>query len=417
MKRYYLFLAVVLVLGLAACTVTPNESPEPSMEAEASPTPTVTPTAAPEPTPTPFVVLEADVPPGEYAPWQEAYADFLRQLRQEEGELRNWVRNATLEELEADPDRANASGDVSDSYSLYDVDKDGIPELFVKYGNCEAAYHTTCYAFRNGQVEAAGDLGSGHAMLCTWPGENALIFSVGHMGIGFIDKYAMVDGVLTYQEEILYEEVVNTDQSWYTSPGEVVPGSEAIPTYPSGNWWRPPEVPALLLPVYDYGSLPRQNPAPIDETEIRAAIGKVLWDGAPMYGVSGDGYYGDTGWITLEEYLQVDAAYPYGPLHITQYAWADANGDGQTDCILHLESEPDQYRNIDQCGTILSLEEDGVYAYFFRYLGTPEVTANGSVYFGVGSQLSFYKNQCYDYYSSTLTASDGLAWDEFPENP
>ena len=73
-----------------------------------------------------FQPQRADIPPGDYAPWQEAYAGFLTNLRSSE-------YRHTLGEFGFPGDDM-----PSDSYSLYDVDKDGVPELFLKCGTCEA---------------------------------------------------------------------------------------------------------------------------------------------------------------------------------------------------------------------------------------------------------------------------------------
>ncbi len=145
--------------------------------------------------------------------------------------------------------------------------------------------------------------------------------------------------------------------------------------------------------------------APLNDAEVRSAIGRVLWEGATLFGVSGDGFYGDTGTVTLEEYLEPGAAYPYNdqPLTVTEYAWADVNGDGQTDCVLHLD---------DRYYTVLAVQDDTVYAYFFNYADDMVVSPNGSVYFQsytFWQQVSFYKNQCYKY-----SVDPPAQWEDFP---
>lgn len=241
----------------------------------------------------------ADVPPGSYAPWQEAYAGFLTNLRSSE-------YRHTLGELDF-------SGDTmpSDSYSLYDVDKDGVPELFLKYGNCEADYYTVGYAFRGGQVINLGSFPSGHSSLYTVPGEDGIIFREGHMGYGSIAKFPLTDAeVIGPWETLLTETEEDTRRDGYTDPAELVPDSEPIPSHYTCTQFRPADSPALLLPVYDYQG--REFPVPMEEAEVQTAIGKVLYENAPFFGVSGDGFHGDTGPVTLEEYLRPGAAYPYG---------------------------------------------------------------------------------------------------------
>ena len=222
-----LLLSTALVLSLAACTVTPNESPEPSMDAEASPTPI----PSVNPAPNPLTVTEADV----YESWQEAYAGFLRRLWQEEDPVRNWYQKATDEERDADPDRSTAYWQSSETYSLYDVDKDGIPELFVQYGLDITGRHTVCYTFRDGQVAEVGGIDSPYSRLYSWPDGNGLISFEETAGSATMDKYAMEGGCLTEPRMIFYQEIVNTGRSDFIQPVEAVPGSEAIPTYSTEN--------------------------------------------------------------------------------------------------------------------------------------------------------------------------------------
>lgn len=110
----------------------------------------------------------------------------------------------------------------SGTYSLYDVDQDGVPELFVKYGICEADYVTQCYAFQEGRVVCIGEFPSGHSVLYTCPDKSAFLRHQGHMGYAQLFEYAMEDGVLTQEREIFSE-----DDVWsYTDPGEIVPGAD-----------------------------------------------------------------------------------------------------------------------------------------------------------------------------------------------
>ncbi len=422
MKKRFCCLIALFAFTLTACTPVGEPAPTPTPTATVTPARRPTPTAQPTPTPTPteapFSVEEADVPPGDYAPWQEGYAAFLVELRRQEGTLRHWGENASDQELDADPERRDAIYGVSDLYRLYDVDKDGVPELFVQYGSDEATYYTVCYAYREGQVAEVGDFHSGHSSLYTWPEENALLVLWGQMGLAFMEKYSMEDGVLVYQGEIFSEVIDITKQEEYTDPGELVPGAEPIPEFWSGNERRPPWVAAPVLPIYDYGAPPRQDPAPVEEAEVRSAIWKVLEENGPLYGVSGDGFYGDTGLVTLEEYLRPGGAYPYGdePLTVAEYAWADVNGDGQTDCILRLEEAREG--GVGNFYAVLDWQDGAIYAYFFDFRDRVAVAPDGTVYFREYDwwfRFFFYKNQCYDYSVGEPAEWDDLAWDSFPQ--
>ncbi len=411
--RPIFLLLVAMVLTLTACQ-TADQPPEPPAPSQ---TPTLTPAPASASTPAPFRVREDDVPPGEYAPWQEGYAAFLRDQRQREGELKNWMDTAIPEQKSEDPERRDAWGESSDDYSLYDVDKDGIPELFVRYGGCEASYYTICYAFREGEIVEVGDFPSGHSCLYTWPGENGAVYVWGHMWTAYIKKLWFQDGKLAFAEDF-YEELARPgeESSADKDPAFFVPGSEYVQTYQSPTHWRPGDSPAPTLPVYEYGAWPRRLETPLDDAEVRAAVGRVLWEGAPLFGVSGDGFDGDTGAVTLEEYLALEALGPDNaqPLTVSEYAWADVNGDGQTDCVLRLEKDWETWSSVDY--TILSLREGTVYAYFLGSNDGFWVTPDGTVYFGE-KRVSFYKNQCYTFHVFRPEEGCDLAWDVFAPKP
>lgn len=413
MKRCPIFCLLVgmMTLSLAACGPAPSVGPrDPADRTAQIPEPTPSPSPVPEPSGMEPVGYAEDVPPGEYAPWQRAYADFLAETAaQDYPPVEQLVAAEALEQ--------------SDNYSLYDVDKDGIPELFIRYGLGEAGYHTACYNFRGGEVAEAGDFPSGHASLYSDPGKNGVLFFWGHMGSSYMDRLSIVDGKLTNQGEIFSENINESQQSEYTAPGQVVPGSRPLGEYATHTVRDRRWSEALTLPIYDYGALPRQLEAPMEDGEVSTAVGKVLWEGGEFIGCSGDGFYGDTGRTTLEEYLKPGGAYPYGdrPLLLKGYAFADVNADGQTDGVLRMEQEPDEYGNASQFYAVLSVQEGTVHAYFFGFADGMGIDPDGSVYFqqlGDWYQVSFYQGQCYAFPAprDPVEGCD-LAWDEYTPNP
>ncbi|MBQ6372845.1 MAG: hypothetical protein IJJ22_06970, partial [Oscillospiraceae bacterium] len=67
----------------------------------------------------------------EDAGWESAYASILNE---------KWAQIMAAEE--ADPDYLGEC-----TYTLYDIDKDQVPELILKLGTCEADYHGEIYTF------------------------------------------------------------------------------------------------------------------------------------------------------------------------------------------------------------------------------------------------------------------------------
>lgn len=433
-----LLLALALLPGLASCgpeaagtptatptpvpTATPSPTPKPTLTPTPTPKPTPKPTPTPEPTPepTPFHVQEADVPPGEYEPWKEAYADLLRTQREELGELYQQYITSPQGTFEFDSTLYDADKDgipelklyipsETDRYCLYDVDRDGTPELFVlfgQYGTYSGTKQVVVFTCREGVLTHIGKFDGGYNALTFYscPKENSLLVSLEcEGGYGCYEKYSLADGILVLQETLPYEYIKISENEWIQSPtvNDIIPGAESITDYqntkPRGKF----DNPALILPVYDYGPLPRQIPSPMEETEVRSAIGKALWEGAEVFGVDGTGYSQNIGIITLDEFLPT----------ASEYVWTDVNGDGQTDCILDLfNGYYDDY-------ILLDVQGGTVYAYFFWYADDFVVTPNGTVYIQYGSwwmKTSFYKNQCYWYRVPALAEYDELAWEPFP---
>lgn len=138
-------------------------------------------------------------------------------------------------------------------------------------------------------------------------------------------------------------------------------------------------------------------------------------DGAEFYGVSADGFGGDTGWTALERYLAPGGVDTYAdtPQTIEKLAWVDMNGDGRRECVLRLldgaEGWPDQY--------IMFSEQNGtVCAYCLNYCGGYDLGTGGVFHdaeWGDTFAVSFRKSQCYPYtvlYDETVPL---VEWEEF----
>lgn len=357
MKRTFLLaLAACLVLSSCGGVKTPAEQE------------TVPPVEEIQPSEPPAVEV---IPPAEELPeqkeiadWQEAYAAFLEEKAGEVERLRDFERP------DYDPNNVQSEIDaVSGSYTLYDIDQDGMPELLFR---CQFGWYTEFYGYRNGQVILLGGVPSKDAGFYAWPGENAVAYNWGRMGGHFVDKISLVDGALV--QETYFEERMQAPVEEYLPMEEIVPGSSYL--WENRTFMEMPALQALTLPVYDYGKDRTEQPIdPVRSAQAREKIEEALSGFGAFYGVSADGFGGDTGWIGLDNYLAPSGATPYAenPLEITGTTWSDYNGDGQTDAMLTLcHGEGDPYGGTMQ--VIFSLEEDGVvYAYCLNYMDAYEI--------------------------------------------
>ena len=446
-KTLALLLAGIMTLSLAACGEAGDkpapESPPPSQSEEPSAPPSPTaetpqpsetqPPASPlpeEPSPSPEepTAEELSLPERDYQPWQAGYIGFLTRLRR--SEFANESAYAAMSEAERESEAGRSLwnaiiGEGSESYSLYDVDKDDVPELFVKFGDYEAAYHTRCYTFRDGETVLLGEFPSGHSSLYTYPDKNAFLVHRAHMGCAELYEYSIADGQLTGGETLLTEGNVTE----YTDPGEVVPGAEAVHSNRTrmirvdsfdfdGTGQLPPSLDTpLLLPVCEWYDGPPATGS--DSERARGAILAVLEDNAPFTGVSGDGFYGDTGRTTWEEYVQPGAAYPYGeyPYQVTRYVWLDMNRDGQEECVVRLTGQGENAALLGDEATVVLSEQDGeVYAYYFRFYNHSYIPyMDGTIRSDTGTiawAMSFWKDQCCESFVSPDETVQPAEWIE-----
>lgn len=448
-RKIFLSLSVALCLALTACTPT-GEGPAPSPSPTAPPPEVSVPVlATPSPEPSAPALADYDLPQRDYQPWQVGYMEFLNGLAWADWDSREKLTEAgeyywpAYEGLAVDR-RGVFCMDAgeqlrmtltmalgSESYSLYDVDQDGVPELFVKYGSFEAAFTYQCYTFRDGQVVCIGEFDGGHSGLYTHPDKSAVLRSEGHMGYKEVYEYPVEGGVLTEEREIFSEEDV-----WeYTPTEEIVPGAAYIDYYytqlgeydtyqgyaPESEWRgyddgqpHPSAGKALLLPIADYYDGPAATGS--DSEQARAAILAALNGETELYGASGDHFYGDVGWTAWAEYVQPGAAYPWNeePLEIKAHAWLDMNGDGQEECVLQL-SEPERADDAvtrSRYTVVLSHQDGTVYAYFFGIYDL-ELCEDGAFQIDYGGpvRLSFWKDQCYDY-AVPDTSAPAVKWVE-----
>ena len=111
------------------------------------------------------------------------------------------------------------------SYFLFDIDRDDIPELWIKVGNCEADYMLLVYTYRDGIRKLYED-GAGH--LNMYKGKDYILQVYAHMGSAYWNKLSYKNGKIT--SKIIFEEdIINTDRD-YTEPKE-----KEVTMYPSDN--------------------------------------------------------------------------------------------------------------------------------------------------------------------------------------
>ena len=279
--------------------------------------------------------------------WQEAYRALLdEEVRGRDPLYRNDVA-------------------IESSYLLYDVDKDGTPELIIKSGTCEADYMGTLYTCIGGKAQRVEEFGLGHASLYTDPGENGIILHYGHMGYAYGVRYSLEDGHLVYEqlfEDDLNSRLMEDESAEYVPVDSFVPGACYLTLCPAEQ----------NLPILHYDEIRKS----LDGEFLRAAeyrwpnddelfYDKVYTGEVPVTGVPTDRFSNQPGTMAFRNLLKQDVAAQWmsGDLQILGAQSADLNGDGKLECVVELAEDGSGSR---MC--IYLAEQDGtVYAYIQNY--------------------------------------------------
>lgn len=92
-------------------------------------------------------------------------------------------------------------GMASIEYAFRDLDADGIPELLLKYGTCEADFQIHIYKIDNeGEVNDLGLFGGGHTSFAYDENTGNFVIVWGHMGACSIEYYAWKNGTLEHTD-------------------------------------------------------------------------------------------------------------------------------------------------------------------------------------------------------------------------
>ena len=132
----------------------------------------------------------------------------------EEDDLSQRIYEAYVAKLES---KAAAVGDfeyASCWYFLYDITGDGVPELWVKCGTCEADYMLYVYRYDVNELSLMHSTGAGHSSF--YCGDSYVIQMMAHMGEAIWFRLTL-DGS-GIDEEKVYEET--DEEGGYTYPDE-----------------------------------------------------------------------------------------------------------------------------------------------------------------------------------------------------
>ena len=255
-------------------------------------------------------------------------------------------------------------------YLVYDIDKDGTPEMIITFQVGEA-------------------LGLGHSSFYSDPGENGIILMYGHMGYASASCISIQDG---YSEEVLYEDDLNerlqeNPDAEYVYPYDIIPGSAYL-TLCRGD---------ILLPLTHYEEIS----AYLESTSAHypnndaAFYSRLIENNGEVFAVTADGFTNSPGRIQFYDLLRqnVAANWMQGDLQILSATAADLNNDGQLECVLSASQGGSEMR------IVLSKQDGTVYAYLINYTDGYALDPDGcfrtTQYYITRSRLIFDAQQAF----------------------
>ena len=111
-------------------------------------------------------------------------------------------------------------------YTVYDIDKDGIPELFIRTGNSEADYMFKVYTIKNHNAVYIDEFGGGHTHLNEKENENGVLVHYAHQGYEGLDQIIFENG--KFLRKMIIEGHEIGQNSDYTEPSKILEEVETI---------------------------------------------------------------------------------------------------------------------------------------------------------------------------------------------
>ncbi len=352
-------------------------------------------------------VTAADDTQTETAPaWKEAYREILQKERERAVELAVGAEKESEDEEAVDPEVESI-----DCYWLNDIDKDGTPELLIRYGHYEAAYHGSCYTMKDGKaVLVSDDIGLGHSTFEAAPKENGIVLYMGHMGYGDCWILRLQDGKLV--EEHLFEDNLNErleqdENAWYKPASDVVEGAFYLEPFRANT-----DLPILLyeeIGKEESGSAEdagKKAEFPNDDPEF---FEKIMERNEQVIAVAMDQFMISSGKTDFNTLLEPNTIYEYSDegMRINSYECADLNRDGKLECIVYLDDRnAEENSNGQRKGeyrVILSEQDGRVYAYLTFVPPESSISEDGTLILtedwdsGYGLRVLFEGDESFQY--------------------
>ena len=231
------------------------------------------------------------------------------------------------------------------AYSIYDIDKDSIPELIVHYGDCGANLHAFVFTYTDNKVKCIDEI-----VLQYWAhmgGEEFTLFSLNNNELTAKELYS---GSTVYEDPETGEYDIN-----FTPVRNVAPDTYFLTSFVPDNVFpiEKYETISAYVPSQDNANytFPDNNPKfyseIMEKDNIVNAVSKYRND--PVYKD-----------IHFSDFLK---KLEHSPSEIHDITYADLNLDNVYECIFYVLEKDSK----DSIRIILSKQGDDIYAYYDSY--------------------------------------------------
>ncbi len=276
----------------------------------------------------------------------------------------------------------------AESYFLYDMDKDGIPELCVRFGESEADYFLKIFSYLDSKVVERAAFGCGHTSFYS-SSNKEIITEWSHMNGTYISRLWFTDSGYS-TDEIWDVNYNNNPDIEDKSPEDFIEGSKLLTEFKLNT----------RLPLSGYGiSMPTsKNP---DNDDVHKKINEVINNNEYVHLIIASRYNDkyDKDKVRYDTLFKKGTISKYDSYVLINTKWGDLNGDGQDECILLLGlKETSSDCNI----VVLSLQDGVVYAYADEYYKSDLFVKDNIIYYDEGKLskiIVFYKYNAYTEYT------------------
>ena len=281
------------------------------------------------------------------------------------------------------------------TYTLYDIDKNGVPELILHFGRSTAEAEGNLYSFRDGEAVLLKQFAFGGNYLSTYPNRNGMIIRHARMGGQNVKLWTLEEERIMESEPLFSEEV---KANLYTPIGKIVDGAVDLTEFPLDTlaplvqyeeWEKeinpkssrsasdsqagtrfPENNPNFFQDVID-GNKPVIPIAVSREYDLMwnkpAAVNTTFTDAEKAMAESASNY----------EYLKPGDSIDFRNRSVK---YTDINGDGQLEAICSFSKQLDEYWVLQQT-IILSEQKGTVFAYELMDIEVISTDSDGILYY------------------------------------